>query len=57
MRWRYRTPDNLLAGVLIAAVARLLGHSDASLTLRTYVSVVPSGLSDGDLLSAAVGLA
>jgi integrase len=46
----------LLGGVTIAQVARLLGHHDASFTLRTYISVLPSDLPDGDALARAVGL-
>lgn len=46
----------LLGGVTIAQVARLLGHHDASFTLRTYISVLPTDLPDGDVLALAVGL-
>ena len=46
----------LLAGVSIAQVSRLLGHTDPAFTLRVYVSVLPSDLPDGATLAAAVGL-
>jgi integrase len=46
----------LLSGVSIAQVSRLLGHHDAGFTLRTYISVLPADLPDGDLLARAVGL-
>lgn len=45
----------LLAGVSIAQVSRLLGHADASFTLRVYISVLPDDLPSGDTLAAAVG--
>jgi integrase len=34
----------LLGGVSIAQVSRLLGHADASFTLRVYISVMPADL-------------
>lgn len=46
----------LLSGVSIAQVAKLLGHEDPSFTLRTYISVLPTDLPDGDTLAAAVGV-
>ena len=46
----------LLSGVTIAQVARLLGHEDASFTLRTYIHMLPADLPDGDALAGAVGL-
>jgi integrase len=46
----------LLAGVSIAQVSRLLGHSDPGFTLRTYISVLPDDLPAGEALAAAVGL-
>jgi integrase len=46
----------LLSGVSIAQVARLLGHHDPGFTLRTYISVMPADLPDGETLALAVGL-
>lgn len=46
----------LLSGVSIATVSRLLGHADAAFTLRTYISVLPDDLPDGDTLAAAVSV-
>lgn len=46
----------LRAGVSIAQVSRLLGHSDPAFTLRVYVHVLPSDLPAGEELAAAVGL-
>ena len=46
----------LQSGVTIAQVARLLGHHDPGFTLRTYISVMPADLPDGNALAAAVGL-
>lgn len=46
----------LLSGVTIAQVAKLLGHSDPGFTLRTYISVMPADLPDGETLARAVGL-
>ena len=43
-------------GVSIAQVSRLLGHADASFTLRVYISVLPDDLPSGDVLAAAVGV-
>jgi integrase len=45
----------LHAGVSIAQVSKLLGHADASFTLRTYISVLPTDLPDGEALAGAVG--
>lgn len=45
----------LLSGVSIAQVARLLGHHDPGFTLRTYISVMPADLPDGEALARAVG--
>ncbi len=46
----------LLAGVSIAQVSRLLGHSDPAFTLRVYITILPADLPDGQALANAVGL-
>ena len=43
-------------GYMLTVVSKLLGHSDASFTLRTYIHVIPSDLPDGRDLAAAIGL-
>lgn len=44
----------LHSGIGVAQVSRLLGHAGPSFTLRTYISVMPTDLPDGDALAAAV---
>ncbi len=46
----------LLAGVSIAQVSRLLGHSDPAFTLRVYITVLSADLPGGQALADAVGL-